>query len=257
MGRRAAGRARRVRRPAPAVPRRFRDRRRRDVRRARRRPDHDAPDEGHARVSRRVRRALRRGRRVRPGTGLHPGGRVARPQEAFLERDGADRADGGPPRGRPRPGDGAADRRRHGAAPDDARVGRLHAGRDAEPRDRDAGRRVHVAPTRRRARGQAPQQGVLPPVRLPAVVRGRDGSHGRAGPPRGGPRRARGEGAPVRHAEFHRVSVRGPGGVVDHRVVWLVVHGVGLRRLPRAPRRGRAALGQRRRRRHGRAARRP
>ena len=90
---------------------------------------------------------------------------------------------------RPRPEDGAADPLGGARAAAHARLGAVHARRDAGAGGRHArhrrGRAVH-----RRAGGHA--QGALPAaLQLPALLGRRDGPHGLARPPRDRPRQAR------------------------------------------------------------------
>ena len=199
---------------------------------------------GHARRDRRdPGRAVRRRRRGRQGQGRqHPVRHRSqdRPQPDPLGR-AAHR--------RPRHAHRAADRDPHRPPAARPRLGALHARRDPGAGRGDARHRPRLA-AHRRARRRV-QRALHAPLQHAAVRDRRDRPRRLAEAARDRPRPPRQARARRRAARSHRVPVLDARRLRDHRVERLVVDGLGLRRLPGADGRRRAAQGARRRHRHG------
>ena len=130
-----------------------------------------------------------------------------------------------------------------------ARLGALHARRDAGARRRHA---RHVV---RRAEDRRPDRRALEALhaalQLPALQHRRGEVPARPGPARDRPRRARRARARADHARRGGVPLHDPHRLRDARVERLVLDGDGLRRLAVADGRGRADQGAGRRHRDG------
>mmetsp|Transcript_1033 Transcript_1033/g.4630 ORF Transcript_1033/g.4630 Transcript_1033/m.4630 type:complete len:578 (-) Transcript_1033:646-2379(-) len=155
----------------------------------------------------------------------------------------------GPP-GRPRYQNRPSHHLLRGPPPPHARQLPVHPRRDPGHRRRDAGRADGRAEGRQRY-GRRQGQKVLPPLLLPAVVRGRDRADGRGESTGGWAREPSGTCAHAGHPELRRLSVHGEAGVDHHGEQREFVDGDGLRRVVGAAGRGRAHHQESRGYRHG------
>ena len=145
---------------------------------------------------------------------------------------------------RPRHAHRAADHHPHRRACRAPTARALHPRRDAGDRHRDA-RHLARRADHRRAAGRV-SRALHDALQLPAVFDRRDRPRGLAQAPRDRPRPARQARAAGRAADGRRVRLFAARRLRDHRIERLELDGFGVRRLPRADGRRRAAESARR-----------